>query len=52
MNDDFALADLKGAVYYNTYGSVLAMNMGISGGVVMRALPGADCLPRRGATAR
>jgi hypothetical protein len=37
----FALADLKGAVYYNTYGSVLAMNMGITGGVVMRALPGA-----------
>ena len=37
----FALADLKGAVYYNTYGSVLASNMGIGGGVVMRVLPSA-----------
>jgi hypothetical protein len=36
----FALASLKGAVYYNTYGSVLASNMGIGGGVVMRVLPG------------
>ena len=36
----FALANLKGAVYYNTYGSVLATNMGIGGGVVMRVLPG------------
>ena len=48
----FALADLKGAVYYNTYGSVLAMNMGITGGVVMRALPGAakppDVFEQRG----
>jgi hypothetical protein len=38
----FALAALKGAVYYNTYGSVLASNMGIGGGVVMRVLPGAS----------
>ena len=35
----FALADLKGAVYYNTYSSALASNMGIGGGVVMRILP-------------
>lgn len=37
----FALADLKGAVYYNTYGSALANTMGIAGGVVMRVLPSA-----------
>jgi hypothetical protein len=35
----FALADLKGAIYYNTYSSALASNMGIGGGVVMRILP-------------
>ncbi|MET0385564.1 MAG: hypothetical protein ABW321_06380 [Polyangiales bacterium] len=35
----FALADLKGAIYYNTYGSTLAINAGITGGVVMRVLP-------------
>jgi len=36
----FALADLKGAIYYNTYGSGLATQAGIVGGVVMRVLPG------------
>jgi hypothetical protein len=36
----FALANLKGAVYYNTYGSALANQMGVIGGVVMRVLPG------------
>lgn len=36
----FALATLKGAVYYNTYGSLLANQMGVVGGVVMRVLPG------------
>jgi hypothetical protein len=36
----FALAKLKGAVYYNTYGSSLASQMGVIGGVVMRILPG------------
>jgi hypothetical protein len=35
----FALADLKGAIYYNTYNSLLAANAGIVGGVVMRILP-------------
>ena len=35
---DLALASLKGAAYYNTYGSVFASNMGI-GGVVMRYFP-------------
>jgi hypothetical protein len=35
----FALADLKGAIYYNTYGSLLATQAGIVGGVIMRALP-------------
>lgn len=35
----FALADLKGAIYYNTYNSLLAANAGIIGGVVMRILP-------------
>ena len=36
---NFALADLKGAIYYNTYSSALASQMGIVGGVVMRILP-------------
>jgi hypothetical protein len=36
----FALANLKGAIYYNTYGSLLANQMGVSGGVIMRVLPG------------
>ena len=35
----FALADLKGAIYYNTYSSARATQMGIGGGVVMRILP-------------
>jgi len=35
----FALADLKGAVYYNTYSSLLAQQAGVEGGVVMRILP-------------
>jgi len=35
----FALADLKGAIYYNTYSSARAIAMGIGGGVVMRILP-------------
>jgi len=35
----FALADLKGAIYYNTYNSLLAANAGAIGGVVMRILP-------------
>jgi hypothetical protein len=35
----FALADLKGAIYYNTYDSALASGMGVGGGVVMRILP-------------
>ena len=38
----FAIAKLKGAVYYNTYGSLLANQMGAVGGVVMRVLPGKD----------
>jgi hypothetical protein len=36
----FALANLKGAIYYNTYGSLLANQQGVIGGVVMRVLPG------------
>jgi hypothetical protein len=36
----FALATLKSAVYYNTYGSPIANQAGIIGGVVMRVLPG------------
>ena len=36
----FALATLKAAVYYNTYGSLLANQQGIVGGVVMRVIPG------------
>jgi hypothetical protein len=36
----FALANLKGAIYYNTYGSLLANQMGAIGGVIMRVLPG------------
>jgi hypothetical protein len=36
----FALANLKGAIYYNTYGSLLANQQGAIGGVVMRVLPG------------
>jgi hypothetical protein len=35
----FALASLNSAVYYNTYQSVIASQMGINGGVVMRILP-------------
>lgn len=35
----FALADLKGAIYYNTYNSLLAATAGAIGGVVMRILP-------------
>ena len=35
----FAIAKLKGAIYYNTYNSVRANQMGIGGGVVMRILP-------------
>jgi hypothetical protein len=35
-----ATAKLKGAVYYNTYGSLLANQQGAIGGVVMRVLPG------------
>ncbi len=35
----FALADLKGAIYYNTYNSGLAAQIGAIGGVVMRILP-------------
>jgi hypothetical protein len=35
-----ATAKLKGAVYYNTYGSLLATQQGAVGGVVMRVLPG------------
>jgi hypothetical protein len=35
----FALADLKGAIYYNTYNSLLAAQVGAIGGVVMRILP-------------
>jgi len=35
----FALADLKGAIYYNTYNSLLAAQAGAVGGVVMRILP-------------
>ena len=38
----FALAKLKGAIYYNTYGSALATQMGVIGGVVMRVTPGED----------
>jgi hypothetical protein len=38
----FALANLKSAIYYNTYGSLLANQMGVLGGVVMRVLPGKD----------
>jgi hypothetical protein len=36
----FALATLKSAIYYNTYGSAIANQQGIIGGVVMRVLPG------------
>lgn len=36
----FALASLKAAVYYNTYGSLLANQQGAIGGVVMRLIPG------------
>ena len=36
----FAIAKLKGAVYYNTYGSAKATAMGAVGGVVMRIQPG------------
>ena len=36
----FALATLKSAIYYNTYGSLIANMQGIVGGVVMRVLPG------------
>ncbi len=36
----FAIAKLKGAIYYNTYGSLLANQMGVVGGVVMRVQPG------------
>jgi hypothetical protein len=36
----FALATLKSAIYYNTYGSAIANQKGIIGGVVMRVLPG------------
>ncbi len=35
----FALAELKTSIYYNTYGSALAMQMGAVGGVVMRISP-------------
>lgn len=35
----FALATLKNSIYYNTYGSALANQMGIVGGVVMRITP-------------
>jgi hypothetical protein len=35
----FALASLKNAIYYNTYGSALATGMAITGGVVMRVMP-------------
>ncbi|HKU42206.1 MAG TPA: hypothetical protein VJR89_28805 [Polyangiales bacterium] len=38
----FALANLKSAIYYNTYGSLIANQMGIIGGVVMRVVPGRD----------
>lgn len=40
LNLTFALAKLKGAIYYNTYGSLLANQMGAIGGVVMRVTPG------------
>jgi len=36
----FAIAKLKGAIYYNTYGSLLANQVGVVGGVVMRLRPG------------
>lgn len=36
----FALASLRTAVYYNTYGSLLANQQGAVGGVVMRVIPG------------
>jgi hypothetical protein len=36
----FAIAKLKGAIYYNTYGSARATQLGAVGGVVMRVLPG------------
>jgi hypothetical protein len=36
----FALANVKSAIYYNTYGSKIANAKGIVGGVVMRILPG------------
>ncbi|MEY4579572.1 MAG: hypothetical protein RL701_4275 [Pseudomonadota bacterium] len=36
----FALATLKSAIYYNTYGSAIANQKGIVGGVVMRVQPG------------
>jgi len=35
----FALANLNSAIYYNTYGSALAQQAGIVGGVVMRVRP-------------
>jgi hypothetical protein len=38
----FALANLKSAIYYNTYGSLKASSMGLIGGVVMRVVPGKD----------
>jgi hypothetical protein len=36
----FALANIKSAIYYNTYGSAIANAKGIIGGVVMRIAPG------------
>jgi hypothetical protein len=38
----FALANLKSAIYYNTYGSTLATAKGIVGGVIMRVQPGKE----------
>lgn len=40
LNVIFALASLRAAVYYNTYGSLLANQQGAVGGVVMRIIPG------------
>jgi hypothetical protein len=40
VNLVFALASLRAAVYYNTYGSLLANQQGAVGGVVMRVIPG------------
>lgn len=36
----FALANLRSAIYYNTYGSAIANQQGLLGGVVMRVTPG------------